>query len=76
MCVGTATVRLAGRPLLAISLWLVPIITMIGLAVGIDYSLFIGVPVAGLLYLWFARGIDLTKEKELAAAEGNLSSQH
>ena len=42
---------------------------------GVDYSLFIGVPVAGLLYLWFARGIDLTKEKDLAAAEGDLSSQ-
>jgi NCS1 family nucleobase:cation symporter-1 len=43
---------------------------------GVDYSLFIGVPVAGLLYLWFARGIDLKKEKELAAAEGDLSTQH
>jgi len=43
---------------------------------GVDYSLFIGLPISAVVYLVLARGIDLKKEAELAKAEGNLSAKH
>jgi purine-cytosine permease-like protein len=43
---------------------------------GVDYSLFIGLPVSAIVYLILARGIDLKKEAELAKAEGSLSAKH
>jgi purine-cytosine permease-like protein len=43
---------------------------------GVDYSLFIGLPVSAIVYLLLARGIDLKKEAELAKAEGSLSAKH
>lgn len=43
---------------------------------GVDYSLFVGLPVSAILYFILAKGIDLKKEATMAAAEGNLTSQH
>lgn len=40
---------------------------------GVDYSLFVGLPVSAIAYLILARGIDLQKEAEMAKAEGNLA---
>ena len=40
---------------------------------GVDYSLFVGLPVSAIVYLILARGIDLKKEAQLAAEEGNLT---
>lgn len=39
---------------------------------GVDYSMFIGLPVAGALYLWLCRDLDLAAERRLVAAEGVL----
>lgn len=36
---------------------------------GADISLFVGLPIAGLLYYWFARSIDVDAERAVAAAE-------
>jgi nucleobase:cation symporter-1, NCS1 family len=36
---------------------------------GADFSLFLGLPVAGVLYWVLARNLDLTEERRLAAAE-------
>lgn len=36
---------------------------------GVDCSMFIGLPVSGLLYLWFTRGLDREAERRLAAHE-------
>jgi nucleobase:cation symporter-1, NCS1 family len=41
---------------------------------SVDYSLFIGLPVSAVLYLILARSLDLKKEAEMAAAEGNLTT--
>lgn len=40
---------------------------------GVDYSLFVGLPVSAIIYLILARGIDLNKEAQMAAEEGNLT---
>lgn len=40
---------------------------------GVDYSLFVGLPVSAIAYLILAKGIDLEKEASMAAAEGNLT---
>ncbi len=40
---------------------------------GVDCSLFVGLPLAGFLYLWLCRGLDLVAERRLVAAEGLLS---
>jgi NCS1 family nucleobase:cation symporter-1 len=39
---------------------------------SVDYSIFVGLPVAGLLYLWLSRDLDLTKEVRMAREEGVL----
>lgn len=39
---------------------------------GVDYSLFVGLPLAGLLYRWFCRDLDLAAERRLVATEGLL----
>jgi NCS1 family nucleobase:cation symporter-1 len=54
-----------------------PYIGPIAAALGnVDYSLFVGLIVASVLYLILSRGIDLKKEQELAAAEGDLTAKH
>ncbi len=40
---------------------------------SVDYSLFVGLPVAALLYMWLSRTLDLGHEKDLVRAEGVLS---
>ena len=39
---------------------------------GVDCSLFVGLPLAGLLYFVLCRGLDLTAERRMAAAERPL----
>lgn len=39
---------------------------------GVDYSIFVGLPVAGLLYLWLCRSLDLAGEMRMAREEGVL----
>ncbi len=41
---------------------------------GVDYSMFVGLPVAGLLYLWLCRDLDLAAERRLERAEGLSAS--
>lgn len=43
---------------------------------GVDYSIFIGLPVAGVLYMALARSLDLVEERRLVAAEGLMSGIH
>ncbi|WP_431901970.1 cytosine permease [Nonomuraea sp. bgisy101] len=43
---------------------------------GVDYSLFVGLPVAGGLYLLFARGLDLATERRMVQEEGLLAPRH
>jgi purine-cytosine permease-like protein len=43
---------------------------------GVDYSMFLGLPVAGLLYRWLCRDLDLAGERRLAAEEGVLPVVH
>jgi nucleobase:cation symporter-1, NCS1 family len=43
---------------------------------SVDYSMFIGLPVAGLLYLYLSRDLDLTSEIHLARSEGILDLHH
>jgi purine-cytosine permease-like protein len=43
---------------------------------GVDYSVFVGLPVAGLLYLYFARTLDLAGEKAMVDEEGILPVAH
>lgn len=37
---------------------------------GVDASMFVGLPVAGLLYLYFCRDLDLAAERRMAEEEG------
>jgi purine-cytosine permease-like protein len=39
---------------------------------SVDYSIFVGLPVAGLLYLWLCRDLDLATEVRMAREEGVL----
>jgi purine-cytosine permease-like protein len=39
---------------------------------GADYTMFVGLPVAGLLYLLFCRSLDLEAERRIVAEEGIL----
>lgn len=39
---------------------------------GVDCSLFIGLPLGGLLYAWLCRDLDLVNERRMVAAEGLL----
>ena len=47
---------------------------------GADLSLFIGLPVAAGLYLWFARSIDVEAERRIAEREAEeleeLAAEH
>jgi purine-cytosine permease-like protein len=43
---------------------------------GVDYSIFIGLPVAGLLYLYFCRTLDLATERRMVDEEGVLPVAH
>ncbi|MBC7518086.1 MAG: cytosine permease [Microbacteriaceae bacterium] len=43
---------------------------------GVDYSIFIGLPVAGVLYLVLTRSLDLAAEQRLVEAEGILTELH
>ncbi len=43
---------------------------------GVDVSIFIGLPVAGLLYVWFCRTLDLATEQRLVDEEGILPVAH
>ncbi len=40
---------------------------------GVDYSMFVGLPLAGILYYWFCRGLDLQSERAMVAEEGLLA---
>ena len=42
----------------------------------VDYSMFIGLPVAGLLYLYFCRSLDLPAERRIVEEEGILTDAH
>ncbi len=50
-----------------------PLATALG---GVDYAMFIGLPLAGLLYWWLARGIDLAAERRIVEEEGLLTGVH
>lgn len=50
-----------------------PIATALG---GVDYSMFVGLPVAAVLYLVLCRGLDLAVERRLAEEEGILADLH
>jgi purine-cytosine permease-like protein len=39
---------------------------------SVDYSIFVGLPVAGLLYLWLCRDLDLARELRMAREEDVL----
>lgn len=43
-------------------------------AQGVDYSMFVGLPLAGVLYWLFTRNLDLAKEDEMVDAEGILTA--
>ena len=43
---------------------------------GVDYSIFVGLPVAGVLYLIFCRSLDLEAERAIVVAEGMVSGVH
>jgi len=43
---------------------------------GVDYSIFIGLPVAGILYWVLTRNLDLESERALVAEEGLLTGVH
>lgn len=43
---------------------------------GVDLSMFIGLPLAGLLYWWFCRSLDLVTESRLVDEEGVLPVAH
>jgi len=43
---------------------------------GVDLSIFVGLPVAGLLYLYLCRSLDLATERRLVAQEGILPGVH
>ena len=40
---------------------------------NVDYSLFVGLPLAGLLYWWLCRTLDLAEERRLVREEGLLA---
>ena len=55
----------------------VPFVGPVAASLGnVDYSLFIGLPVAALLYWVLSRDLDLKAERAKAEAEGSLSAQH
>jgi purine-cytosine permease-like protein len=43
---------------------------------SVDYSIFVGLPVAGLLYLYLCRDLDLATEVRMAREEGVLDLHH
>jgi len=43
---------------------------------GVDISIFVGLPVAGLLYLYFCRTLDLDSERRMVDEEGILPAAH
>jgi hypothetical protein len=43
---------------------------------GADISLFIGLPVSGLLYWWFSRSLDVAAETRVAEAEAAALEAH
>ncbi len=43
---------------------------------GVDYSIFVGLPVAGVVYLLLCRDLDLAAERRLVAEEGLLTVSH
>jgi NCS1 family nucleobase:cation symporter-1 len=43
---------------------------------GVDYSIFVGLPVASLLYLAFCRNLDLDAERRIVEAEGMVTAIH
>ena len=43
---------------------------------GVDYSLFIGLPVSAVLYLFFCRSLDLATEFRMSDAEGKMPVAH
>jgi purine-cytosine permease-like protein len=43
---------------------------------GVDISIFVGLPVAGLLYLYFCRTLDLDSERRMVDEEGILPTAH
>lgn len=43
---------------------------------GVDISIFIGLPLAGVLYLFFCRSLDLAAERRVVAEEGILTGVH
>jgi nucleobase:cation symporter-1, NCS1 family len=44
--------------------------------IGVDISLFVGIPLAGLTYWLLSRGLDLTREHAIIAAEAPLLDNH
>ncbi|MCX4775966.1 hypothetical protein [Streptomyces sp. NBC_01264] len=43
---------------------------------GVDYSIFVGLPVSGCLYWLFARSLDLDTERRMVREEGLLDRLH
>ncbi|MGW6709548.1 purine-cytosine permease family protein [Streptomyces sp. NPDC054956] len=43
---------------------------------GVDYSIFVGLPVSGVLYWLFARSLDLATERRMVREEGLLEPLH
>jgi nucleobase:cation symporter-1, NCS1 family len=43
---------------------------------GVDYSIFIGLPVTGLLYLAVCRNLDLANERRIVEQEGLVKGVH
>jgi len=43
---------------------------------GVDYSMFVGLPVAGVLYLVLCRSLDLAAERRVVEAEGLVHGVH
>ncbi|MER5486060.1 cytosine permease [Streptomyces sp. NPDC002812] len=43
---------------------------------GVDYSIFVGLPVSGILYRLFARSLDLDAERRMVREEGLLAPLH
>jgi len=55
----------------------VPFTGFIATAVGgVDYSIFVGLPIAGVLYIVLCRSLDLANERRIVEEEGLLTGVH
>lgn len=54
-----------------------PFVGSVAASLGsVDYSIFVGLPLAAGLYLMFSRGLDLESERAIVKAEGLVSGVH